>query len=81
MKKTKKQNEDYMYEIHRRKVALLLYLLRCPVWNTVTSPLLLDDDGGMTTVVLRRMPVVGHLLETVLYDWVMYYKWLALEEG
>ena len=78
--KTKNQNEDYMYEIHRRKMALFLYLLRCPVWNTFTSPILLDD-GGVATAVFRRIPVVGRLLETALYDWVMYYKWLALEEG
>jgi Peroxisomal membrane protein (Pex16) len=71
-------NEDYMYEINRRKMALLLYGLRCPMWNIVTSPKLLD--GGISAI-LQRLPLVGGLLDTAVWDWVMYYKWLALEDG
>lgn len=71
-------NDDYIYEINRRKMALLLYGLRCPLWNTVTSPVLLDRTASAW---LQRIPLVGRLLDTALWDWVMYYKWLALEEG
>jgi len=65
-------------ELKRRKMRLLLYLLRAPVWNDHTLPVL----EGVSQKVLRRMPLLGNLLETVLWDWILYYQHpFASEEG
>ena len=65
-------------ELKRRKMRLLLYVLRAPVWNNHTLPML----EGVSQKVLRKMPLVGNLLETVLWDWILYYQHpFVSEEG
>jgi len=57
-------------EVRRRKLRLLLHLLRAPVWSSHTLPVL----EGVSKNLLGRLPVVGTLLETVLWDWILYYQ-------
>ena len=65
-------------EVRRRKLRLLLYLLRSPVWEHQTRPAL----EGVSSGVLRKVPLLGPLLDTVLWDWVLYYQHpFVAEEG
>jgi hypothetical protein len=65
-------------EVRRRKLRLLLHFLRAPVWSSHTLPAL----EGVSKNVLSKLPVVGNLLETVLWDWILYYQHpFVSEEG
>ena len=65
-------------EIRRRKLRLLLYLLRSPAWSNHTLPTL----EGISHNVLRRIPVLGSVMEAVIWDWVLYYQHpFVSEEG
>lgn len=65
-------------ELKRRKVRLLLYLLRSPIWSQQTLPAL----EGLSQTVLAKLPLVGNLLDTVLWDWILYYQHpFVAEEG
>jgi hypothetical protein len=57
-------------EVKRRKLRLLLYALRSPVWSNHTLPVL----EGVSNHFLRNIPVLGNIVETVLWDWVLYYQ-------
>ena len=64
-------------EWNRRRLKLFLYLLRVPIWNRVTSPVL---EG--TTDVALRVPLLGRLVDSYLWDWVLYWKHpFVSEEG
>ncbi len=66
------------HELKRRKMRLLLYVLRSPVWNNQTLPLL----EGASQKILRKLPILGNLMETVLWDWILYYQHpFVAEEG
>jgi hypothetical protein len=48
------------------------------VWSTHTIPAL----EGVSVHLLRKIPVLGNLVETVLWDWVLYYQHpFVSEEG
>eukprot|EP00536_Pseudo-nitzschia_multiseries_P010317 jgi/Psemu1/289030/fgenesh1_pg.309_\ len=65
-------------EIQRRKMRLLLYAMRSPVWSGTTLPAL----EKVSRTVLSRIPILGGLAETVLWDWVLYYQHpFVAEEG
>lgn len=57
-------------ELKRRKRKLFLYLLRSPIWDRYTEPMLLRKTG----VALRHIPLLGPLFETYLWDWLLYWK-------
>lgn len=57
-------------ELRRRKLRLFLYALRSPVWSTVTVPFL----DAISRKILQRIPLLGNLVEAVLWDWVLYYQ-------
>jgi hypothetical protein len=56
-------------EWNRRRMKLLLYLLRAPVWNRVTSPTL-----ERTCALARKVPVLGGLVDSYIWDWILYWK-------
>jgi Peroxisomal membrane protein (Pex16) len=61
-------------EWKRRRLRLLLYLLRSPVWEAYT-------ERRITDRVSRHLPLVGNLLATYLQDWLYYWKVYRAEEG
>ena len=64
-------------EWNRRKKRLLLYLLRTPAWTRLTGPVLEKSTG-----VLRKLPLLGQLIDVCLWDWVLYWKLpYVAEEG
>lgn len=63
-------------EWKRRRMRLLLYLLRAPVWNRGTKPIV----HGVSAVV-DAIPLVGGLLQNYLWDWIYYWKLYRAEEG
>jgi len=65
-------------EIQRRKLRLLLYVLRSPAWSEATLPAL----ERVSNKFWSRIPILGGLAETVLWDWVLYYQHpFVAEEG
>jgi len=71
-------NPHTQEEIQRRKLRLFLYALRLPVWSGATLPVL----EGVSQTFLRRIPLLGGLAETVLWDWILYYQHpFVSEEG
>jgi hypothetical protein len=57
-------------EWNRRRIKLFLYLLRSPIWNRLTHP----SMEKLSLLVLRRIPLLGRLVEGYLWDWVAYWK-------
>ena len=57
-------------ELRRRKMRLLLYALRNPVFSQSTVPII----DGFSRRVLQKIPLLGSLLETFVWDWVLYYQ-------
>lgn len=56
-------------EWNRRRMKLFLYLLRAPIWNRVTSPTL-----EAASAMALRVPLLGRLVDSYLWDWVLYWK-------
>mmetsp|Transcript_13733 Transcript_13733/g.20240 ORF Transcript_13733/g.20240 Transcript_13733/m.20240 type:complete len:341 (-) Transcript_13733:11-1033(-) len=64
------QNQKFSSsEIRRRKVKLFLYLLRSPVFDRYSKPAL-----SRLFRLFGKLPLVGSLLETYLWDWLHYWK-------
>lgn len=64
-------------EWNRRKQRLLLYFLRPPAWSGLTSPLLEQCSS-----VLKKLPLLGQLIDVCIWDWVLYWKLpYVAEEG
>jgi len=64
-------------EWRRRRLRLLLYLLRSPVWDGYTEGAV-DRVGS---AVHRRVPLAGGLFRNYLWDWVNYWRLYRAEEG
>ena len=56
-------------EMSRRKMRLLLYLLRSPVWDRWSEPASDRVEG-----ILEKVPVLGRLASTYLRDYLWYMK-------
>lgn len=56
-------------EKSRRRLKLFLYLLRSPVWERTTEPTVLRTAG-----IIRRVPLLGRLVENYLWEWLFYWK-------
>lgn len=67
---TRRKNPFASEELRRRRMRLFLYVLRSPVWSQVAEPVLEGTSRG----ILQRIPLVGGLAETALWDWILYYK-------
>jgi len=64
-------------EWNRRRMKLLLYLLRSPIWNHTTTPIL-----ERTSAVSQRIPFFGRIFDSYLWDWILYWKHpFVSEEG
>lgn len=63
-------------EWQRRRMRLLLYLLRTPVWKERTSAAVDRLDGA-----LNRVPLLGGLMSAYLQDWLYYWMVYRAEEG
>jgi peroxin-16 len=63
-------------ELKRRKLRLLLYLLRVPVWDRLTKPRV---DNLCASI--ERIPLFGKLLTNYLYEWLYYWRLYRAEEG
>lgn len=64
-------------EWRRRRLRLLLYLLRSPVWDGYTERAV-DRVGS---AVHRCVPLAGGLFRNYLWDWVNYWRLYRAEEG
>jgi len=64
-----RDNPQSQAELRRRRMKVLLYLLRSPVWDRTTEPSVLR-----TAALLRRVPLLGKLIETYLWEWLLYWK-------
>lgn len=62
-------NAHSQAECNRRRMKLLLYLLRSPAWDRTTEPTVLR-----TAALLRRVPLLGRIVETYLWEWLLYWK-------
>lgn len=69
-------NSSTRSEIQRRKVRLLLYLLRSPVWERYTEPAV-----DSTSHKLALVPVFGGITSSYLQEWVYYWKIYRCEEN
>ncbi len=67
---TSTNNADTKAEWNRRRVKLFLYVLRSPFWDEATFP----GAQRLASDVLRRIPLVGQILEAYLWDWIYYWK-------
>ena len=56
-------------EWNRRRMKLFFYMLRTPVYNSVTSPIA-DKVFG----VVERFPVLGSVMESYMREWLLYWK-------
>lgn len=56
-------------ELSRRRMRLLLYLLRSPVWDRWTMPASDRAEG-----ILEKVPILGRLASTYLRDYLLYMK-------
>jgi hypothetical protein len=56
-------------ELKRRKMKLFLYLLRSPFFERFTGPVV-SRAGTLS----RAIPLIGSLIETYLWDWLLYWK-------
>jgi hypothetical protein len=63
-------------EWRRRRMRLLLYLLRAPIWDRYTQPVA-ERIGSAVEIV----PLAGGLLSSYLWDWLYYWKLYRAEEG
>jgi hypothetical protein len=64
-------------EWNRRRMKLLLYLLRSPIWTHATCPAL-----DRTSAVVQHVPLFGRVFDSYLWDWILYWKHpFVSEEG
>ncbi|KAI2511170.1 Peroxisomal membrane protein (Pex16) [Fragilaria crotonensis] len=56
-------------ELRRRKFKLFLYLLRSPVFDKLTGP-----AASRAFRITGKVPFVGSLLESYLWEWLLYWK-------
>jgi hypothetical protein len=69
-------NEITKREWSRRRMRLLLYLLRSPIWELYTQ----RGADGMSKAV-EMLPLFGKLLTNYMWDWLYYWKLYRAEEG
>ena len=55
---TNEEIDQLQEELRNRKMRLLLYALRSPIWSEATAPLL----DGVSRHVLQRIPLIGSLM-------------------
>jgi hypothetical protein len=67
-------NASTQAEWHRRRLRLLLYVLRAPLWDQGVEPM-------MERIHVPRAPWIGKLLRAYLHDWLYYWKLYRMEEG
>jgi hypothetical protein len=67
--RTTPNNAATQAELKRRRIRLVLYLLREPMWDNVTSP-----SSERVGDVLDKVPLLGRLVSTYLRDWLWYMK-------
>lgn len=71
-------NEVEVLEMKRRKMRLMLYLLRCPIYDTYTRP----SIETMTSIIETCIPYLGKMFITnSIWDLIYYWKYYRLEEG
>jgi Peroxisomal membrane protein (Pex16) len=63
-------------EWKRRRMRLFLYVLRSPIWDRYTEPVVQRVDG-----IVYRFPLVGGLLRNFIWDWIYYWRVFRAEEG
>jgi Peroxisomal membrane protein (Pex16) len=64
-------------EWNRRRMKLLLYLLRAPLWTHATSPTL-----ERISTIAQNVPLFGRIFDSYLWDWILYWKHpFVSEEG
>ena len=56
-------------ELRRRKFKLFLYLLRSPIFDKVTRP-----AASRTMKGVGKIPLVGSLMESYFWDWLLHWK-------
>jgi peroxin-16 len=56
-------------ELQRRKLRLWLYLLRSPIFDRYT-----EHAEAKTCLSVSKIPLLGSILETYLWDWLLYWK-------
>jgi Peroxisomal membrane protein (Pex16) len=66
---TETHNAATRAELKRRKMRLLLYLLREPLWDNVTGP-----SSERVGDALDKVPLLGRLVSTYFRDWLWYMK-------
>lgn len=64
-----RDNPQSQQELSRRRMKLFLYLLRSPMWDRTTEPRVVR-----TAALLRRVPLLGKLVETYLWEYLLYWK-------
>ena len=69
-------NQATRTEWNRRRLRLLLYLLRVPVWEKITEPA--TDRIGQA---LDKVPLFGRLSSNYLREWLYYWRFYRAEEG
>jgi hypothetical protein len=74
-KVTTKSNILSQNEVKRRKLRILLYLLREPCWGSFLQPLM--ERLGST---VNAVPLVGSLIRSYLWEYLLYAKLYLLEE-
>ena len=68
-KEGKNGNVHTRYEWNRRRMKLFVYVLRAPIWNRLTSPFL-----EQATSAIQKIPLLGGLIHSYLWDWIYYWK-------
>ena len=56
-------------ELKRRKLNLLLYLMRTPLFDKFTAP-----TASAALRVVAKIPLLGKLLQSYFWDWLLYWK-------
>ncbi|GAX09511.1 hypothetical protein FisN_6Lh100 [Fistulifera solaris] len=74
-KVTTKSNILSQNELKRRKFRILLYLLREPCWGSIMEPLMERLSSTVNTI-----PLVGSLIRSYLWEYLLYAKLYLLEE-
>lgn len=70
-------NQVSKEEWHRRRMKLMLYLLRSPIWTHATCPGL-----ERTSACFQSIPLLGRVLDSYLWDWILYWRHpFVSEEG
>lgn len=73
---TREGNHSTKGEWKRRRLRLLLYMLRAPIWEEVTQPTV-----ARMGKLLDRMPIFGRLVSNYVWEWLFYWRLYRAEEG